>query len=426
MTVKQVAEKYGQEIKRINSMSGGNMGRSSLHRWLNDNLEGEYSKHFARMVLKELYENQENAPAKTKKMHPIKVKKMHPPTTEKMHPAPSEKMHQKSADDTEDALRRLFNMGEGWKPVRVWGSAERPMVKWERVNGNITEEEIHAFINEIATASIKPTKVSPEETIGVLSIRDTHFGLKTSHPGPYESYNLEEASNAYQQAAAYLTAKAKRDGVTHLVLPFGSDMLHVDNSVNTTTKGTPQDVDVFWWEAFSAAMKSVIAVVNHAKKEIGKVTLILEQGNHDYNLSRALAAALEERWPDVEILGGNNTVKRITYGNTHLFFHHGNDIKPESYLGIIANTYPDSLNPNNYIEVLNGHYHHRNKTTLNGSGDYWESGRLNYRITPALCPSSNWSEANGYSSEPGAQLTTYNQNSVLALYEWRAHQHLKK
>jgi hypothetical protein len=430
LTVNQVISQHGKTIIELG------LGRAALQRWLNDNLPGSYSMNFARTVLKGL-----NARGKCEKMHSSETEKMHSPQSEKMHSPQSEKTQRRGGgiekahsadrgsssaraaeiDPTEDALRKLFNMSEGWRAVRVWGSAERPLVKWERDGNGVTEEEIYEVIDGIPSVTLNSTRSTggeTEEMIAVLSIRDAHFGMDTSHPYPYAKYDLDEASSAFVDAGTFLIDKAVKEGVKQLVIPFGSDTLHVDNAANTTTKGTPQETNGLWWEAFEVAMHSLITVVEYARDSMHEVTLVLEQGNHDYNLSRALAASLERRWDDVVILGSHNSVKRIEFGNTHLFFHHGKDIKADAYLMVIANTYPDSMRPENYLEILTGHYHHRNKTVLNGGGDYWESGRLNYRITPALCPSSNWAEAAGFNSQPGAQLTIYDMLGFRSMHEW--------
>jgi len=422
MSVNQVINEHAAAIKELN------LGRAGLQRWLNDNLPGEYSMNFARNVLKGIRDKSKKMHSpQGEKMHPPQGEKSHPPTVEKSHPPTSKKTHSKNqiiSDPTEDALRQLFNMSEGWRAVRVWGSAERPLVKWERENNGITEEEIYEVINGIPSRKILPKSRDILETdlMAVLSIRDTHFGMNTNHPYPYEVYDLQEASEAYVTAATTLIDKAVSEGVKSLVIPFGSDMLHVDNAANTTTKGTPQDTTGFWWQAFEEAMHSIIAVVDYARGDMDEIILVLEQGNHDYNLSRALATSLEARWDNVIILGSHDSVKRVEFGNTHLFFHHGNDIKPDSYMMIIANTYPDSMRVENYLEILTGHYHHRNKTVLNAGGDYWESGRLTYRITPALCPSSNWAESAGFNSTPGAQLTIYDTLGFKSLHDWTPRQ----
>jgi hypothetical protein len=422
LTVKDIANKHGEEIKRTQ------MGRTSLQTWLQDKYPNVgFSKHFARMVLRQIY--REGDPGEVEKMQggtsqnctPPSDKNA-PPQAEKTHPPKWKNRTQNStaiSGRTEQELRDRFNVDDDWIPVRMWGSAEKPLVKWERDSGNVNPNEIIEKIDGTPKQEIKWNRHAPQEAIGVLSIRDAHFGMATMHPDPYENYSVSEAAVAFVNAGAYLIDKAKRENVKHLVIPFGSDTLHVDGATSATTKGTPQETIGYWWEAFEGAMNSLISVVELAREVIGEVTLVLEQGNHDHNLARALGIALTGRWSDVTVLISPNSIKRVSYGNTHLFFHHGNDVKQEAYLVMIGNTYPDSLSKDNYIEILTGHYHHRNKTILNGSGDYWESGRLNYRITPALCPSSNWAEASGYNSEPGAQLTVYDNQSFLSLHEWK-------
>jgi hypothetical protein len=109
----------------------------------------------------------------------------------------------------------------------------------------------------------------------------------------------------------------------------------------------------------------------------------------------------------------------VSLGHTHLFFHHGDGIKPEDYPRLIANDHPDTIKPGDYVEVLTGHLHHRRRSVLGTSGDYLEAGAIIHRITPALCPSSNWAERMGFRSEPGSQLTVYNRHGFWCMFEWR-------
>lgn len=382
-TIDEVIEQHGELIK------GMGYGRRQLAQWLNDNLEGKYTEHFARRVLDEMGEGQEEQP-------------------------------QKNADDRslEQRLRDIYSLHDpSWVPVSVWGDPLNPRAKWQRRLDLVDLERIKKLAQQ-ESSHPKSVCKSKSDKMAVLSIRDTHFGMFTDHPGPYASYNLEEASKAYIDAGHYLADKALREGVKHLVVPFGSDALHVDGSSATTTRGTPQEVSTAWWKALEAALASLNQVTSYALKRFERVTLVLEQGNHDHNMSRALAIAVAAKWggTQVDVLDGFETLKRVSVGKTHVFMHHGDAMQPGQYPAIIYADHPDVAG--GYIEVLSGHLHHRKKTTLLAAGDYLEDGGIVHRITPALCPSSNWAEAQGYRSLPGAQLTVYSEAGFVSLYDW--------
>jgi hypothetical protein len=323
----------------------------------------------------------------------------------------------------EKKLRDQYDMhDETWIPVTIWGDMRNPMVKWERKKHTVDIGDKEIELRELnAAINLQPSNGEGDERAAVLSIRDAHFGLLTEHPTPYDKYDLQEASSAFISAAIHLMEAALANHVKKLIIPVGSDLLHVDGNGNSTTKGTRQDTNGFWWEAFDESINSVNQVINLAKSNFDEVIVVIEPGNHDTSLARAVGIAMKSAWgnePKVKIMDEPTTMKRISFGNTHLFMHHGNSIKPNLIQALIYGRHPDVIKPGSYVEVLCGHYHQRSSKKLRESGDYLEVGGMILRITPALCPASNWSESQGYVSSPGAQLTVYDEVGFVSLHEW--------
>jgi len=394
-TIDEILTLHGETIKELG------LGRRSLAQWLNDNLDGKYTEYFARRVLDEL---ERPAPDKTPKTIP--------------------QMGEKRTRTMEEILREEYNLHDPtWVPVSVWGSPSNPRAKWERRLDLLDAEKMQAIIENLNPEKLQTESQENADSIfrrmAVLSIRDTHFGMFTEHPGPYATYDLDEAQAAYLKAASKLMIEAEHMNVDHLVIPFGSDALHVDGPESRTTKGTMQEVSTSWLRAFEAALQSLNAVVEDARGRFARVTLVLEPGNHDHSLSQALGIAVKAMWEgQVEVLAGYDTLKKVTIGDTHVFMHHGDSMKPAAYHGVIYSDYPECARRGAYIEVLSGHLHHRKRGVLLETGDYLEENGIVHRITPALCPASNWAEAGGYRSEPGAQLTVYTPTGFIALFEW--------
>lgn len=370
------------------------LGRRALAKWLNENVTGKYTEHFARRVLAEM----------------------------EAEDVFSGEEEEKPYRSMEEVLRDEYGLHDPtWVPVSVWGDPRHPRAKWERRLDLLDAEKMQAILDSLETKKLQVVSESDSKNrrLAVLSIRDTHFGMFTEHPGPYESYDLDEAQKAYIKAAGKLMRNAESMAVDHLVIPFGSDALHVDGPQSTTTKGTPQEVSTSWLRAFEAALQALNAVVEEARTRFTRVTLVLEPGNHDHSLAQALGIAVKSRWEgQVEVLAGHETLKRVSLGDTHVFMHHGDSMKPNAYPGVIYNDHPEVAKKGSYIEVLSGHFHHRRRTVLLEAGDYIEENGIVHRITPALCPASNWAESGGYRSEPGAQLTVYSDKGFLALFEW--------
>jgi hypothetical protein len=370
------------------------------------------------IMLKSIHEGDEGARAPEPHQEPATEPQQ--PHTDKQ---PQE--NHEDANDLTNKLRETYGIHDAsWEPVTIWGDARNPLVKWVRRKPIITMQEAQERIqlSPETHSIVLHEQQSFGRKVGMLSMRDAHFGLMTEHPQPYDKYDLSEASNVMQEAGSYLLSVAHKNEVSDLIIPVGSDLLHVDGSSLTTTKGTRQDTNAFWWEAFNAAINSINAIVRTATKHFSTITIIIEPGNHDSSLTRALGVTMRAAWPDegiVRILDHPETLKRVSFGNTHLFTHHGNSIKPNQLQALIHARHPDVISRDSYVEVLCGHYHHRSSKVLNQTNEYLEFNGITLRITPALCPASNWSESQGYISSPGAQLTIYNDAGFLSLHEWR-------
>ncbi|MCA1806684.1 MAG: hypothetical protein LC687_02305 [Actinobacteria bacterium] len=384
--VGEVVEQYGKQILDLD------LGRRALAKWLSSELDEGVSEYFARQVLAELAH-----------------------------------VDIEPEDTVEEKLRRVYGINDpSWVPVTIWGEPHDPRAKWERRFTEATAQWIADVVQRVGVTDY--TEVSVADTdkpvAAVLSIRDSHFGMFTDFPGPYGKYDLDAAASEYRRAADQLLADAIAGGwVDHLIFPVGSDLLHVDGPDNATVKGTQQDVSTAWWAAFEKGLESVIAVVNMAE-EYGfrRVTLVLEPGNHDGGLAKVLGYALAAKWSDsklVDVLSGPESMKLVRVGGTRLFFHHGDSMKPEKYYGVLMSDYRKDMADATYVEVLSGHLHHRRKSVLQYAGDYQEDAGIVHRISPALCPASNWSEMSGYRSLPGAQLTIYDEDGFRALIEYR-------
>jgi hypothetical protein len=400
-SILEIIETYGAEFR------AQGFGRRQILTWLRKHVDHRYTEHQARQIAKAVrtgvYEPDVEAETESDPTPP--------PPPQPMIPG----------EDVEDTLRRAYGLTPDWVPIRIWGEPGRIQATWTRMNNAVDHERVEGILQTLSTHAKKltPTLISEEKTLGVISIRDAHFGLMTHSPAPYKNYDLNEAQEAYTAASEYLMRRALGVGVTHIALVVGSDMMHVDGPLNTTTKGTPQVTNATWDAMFNAALQSIQRALSTALGSFKEVTVIVEPGNHDNTLSIAVGIALKNLWGDrVNVLAGPETLKRISVGRTHVFTHHGDNLKPQFYHGVILRDHPDAVRRGNYIEVLSGHIHHRVKTSLNTAGDYAEEFGIVHRVTPALCPASDWSESQGYRSEPGAQLTLYDSDGLVALFEW--------
>src|SRR5699024_572151 len=84
-----------------------------------------------------------------------------------------------------------------------------------------------------------------------------------------------------------------------IIIPFGSDLLHVDNLNNTTANQTRiQDVDIP--SMIENAKQFYVTIINKAIEQSSKVTVLYIAGNHDLSTSYLLSHWLDSYYKDVD------------------------------------------------------------------------------------------------------------------------------
>lgn len=179
-----------------------------------------------------------------------------------------------------------------------------------------------------------------------------------------------------------------------IVLPIGSDWLHIDTDTNTTTAGTPQVVDIDEpGEVARGAMLTMRALVERYRQVAArKVTLIGMFGNHDLFFGKMLLAALEMLYrdtPDVDVLVSfdETQVYEPGCGNVFLGFHHGHGIKPQDLPAEMSSLGPRAWGRSPWRLAFSGHQHHKVR---------WDVKGCLVNQCPSLARSGRWSKRNGY------------------------------
>ena len=115
------------------------------------------------------------------------------------------------------------------------------------------------------------------------------------------------------------------------ILPCGSDMIHIDNYQNTTTQGTPQDVDGDPIDMLSTAFVALEQIIEGLGK-VAPVKVVAIPDNHDRVLGLSVGLMLKARYHDissVEIDIAKDGFSYTRHGNSLLGFHHGDGTKSE-------------------------------------------------------------------------------------------------
>jgi hypothetical protein len=228
-----------------------------------------------------------------------------------------------------------------------------------------------------------------------VDLFDVHFGKLAWRAETGEDYDLKIAERIYRDAVEDLCSYAAGFEIDQIVLPVGQDLLHIDNLNNTTTAGTPQDVDGRLAKIVEVAEMSVIWAAEYLAK-IAPLKVIWLPGNHDrlssYMLVRTLAAWFRNS-PGVEVDASPNVRKYHHYGVNLIGYTHGDRERPASLPLIMATEQPKAWSESLYREFHIGH-RHISKRVQSTAVDTHDGVAV--RTLQSLSGRDAWHHASGY------------------------------
>jgi hypothetical protein len=194
--------------------------------------------------------------------------------------------------------------------------------------------------------------VGPQPVILYLGLTDLHFGLGDSD---------ELRADIDRRVARILaTVEGGWGQPAHILLPVGSDALHVDTIHGTTTKGTAVHPTVTAAEAYDHAVRWYLDTVQALRaRAADRVHLVYCAGNHDRLLSHTIMRHLCTAFgaaQDVEIHHQPADWTTIQIGRTLWHVEHG-DRKLGPRIGDLMARHPGWSSCPHRI-ALTGHRHH--------------------------------------------------------------------
>ncbi len=134
-------------------------------------------------------------------------------------------------------------------------------------------------------------KVVKDPHLLVIDIADLHIGKLCDTGDAGDSYNHEIAYQRAIEGVEGLLAKANGFPIDKILFVLGNDILHTDNSTNTTTKGTGQDVSQKWFKNFELARKLYVKIIERLLG-FADIHIVHNMSNHDYISGYMLADAV--------------------------------------------------------------------------------------------------------------------------------------
>ena len=189
--------------------------------------------------------------------------------------------------------------------------------------------------------------------------------------------------------------KAQGYKIDQILFVAGNDILHVDSPKNTTTSGTPQDVSMMWYDAFTLARKLMVECIEMLLP-IAPVHFQYNPSNHDYVHGFFLAQTLQAWFNRCEQVTFDVTIahrKYFTYGLNLIGTTHGDGAREGDLALLMAHEASDSWAVCKHRYYYTHHIHHKK------SKDY-----MSVCVESLRSPSGtdSWHHRNGYQHAPKA------------------------
>ena len=195
-----------------------------------------------------------------------------------------------------------------------------------------------------------------------LSLSDLHYGkLAEEELTGHLRYDREIALRRAEIATEKILNRASVFGVEKILFELGNDLFHVDNTRNTTTKGTPQDVDGMALGHFDQLADFTCQLVDMLL-QVAPVDIISVPGNHDFERAHYLAvllAKLYKEHPHITVDATAHPRKYYNYGVTLLGKAHGDGTKDQSLPVIMSVEAAQYWTKAKYREFHVSHLHMR-------------------------------------------------------------------
>jgi len=252
---------------------------------------------------------------------------------------------------------------------------------------------------------VKPPKTTNKKLLNLVPLGDPHLGmLAWGDETGSDNFNSKIAERDILDAIKHLVSVAP-PAETTVLLNLG-DFFHSDNGRNTTTKGTPVDVDGRYGKILAIGVKLMIQCVELALQKSKYVVVKNLIGNHDDHTSRALAIALDCFFASnkrVTIDTSNNKFWYYRFGDCLFGATHGDTCKLADLPQIMATDraadWGETDKGHRYWHT--GHVHHDSVKDLRG---------VQVATYKTLAPRDAWHAGQGYRSQRDMKLITYHKD----------------
>ena len=235
-------------------------------------------------------------------------------------------------------------------------------------------------------------------------VGDHHFGMLADSDTKLDDddWDVKIASKILSNSVDRL---AQRVGNAHTgVLVNVGDFFHADSSANTTTAGTPVDVDTRIGKTFKLAGRLFQTIIDKMLQVHQEVVVINVRGNHDSDMACHLSSCLEllyDREPRVNVLKNYSKFLHWEWENNLFVYHHGDRVKHEQILQAVVTNLDAEWSRCKHRYCHMGHIHHQMSK---------EIGTLIFEHFSSMTSTDQWHSDSGYGANRSMTAIVYHKD----------------
>ena len=213
----------------------------------------------------------------------------------------------------------------------------------------------------------KAPAAANDDLLACYVMGDPHIGCYAHAEECGENFDVSIAREDLINATSRLIQVAPKTQRA-LVMNLG-DFFHADNRGNTTTKGTPVDVDTRWSAVLQAGCMLMVDLISMALSKHPEVEVVNCIGNHDDHSSIMLSAFLGAYFheePRVTVHPTINKFHYVQHGKVLIAATHGETVKLNALSELMATDKPQEWADSEHRYWYTGHIHHTTKQELRG------------------------------------------------------------
>ena len=225
----------------------------------------------------------------------------------------------------------------------------------------------------------------------LIDIADLHLNLQATMFSTGNEYNCEIAEKLFFYVIEDILSRVEKYNFNKIIFCIGGDMLNGDSISGSTTKGTPQDSDLLYFDATEKLYAMTIKAIDILKQK-APVDVIYISGNHDQLSSYKLAKFIEAWYRnDKNVIVDYSPLPRkyIKFGRTLFAFAHDGNIKTLPRL--IADEAREYWSDIDTTEVFLQHLHTEQVLT--------EEYNMRIQRLPTISAKSDWTVNKGFGSK---------------------------